>query len=87
MRPGFERAVGYFLDSGKIWNGGDLPWIGSGLYVSIIDEIRERDDAPGDETPSGDPWDVRLPTSLVILRQEAGLPAWEKNDASEWVPV
>jgi hypothetical protein len=87
VRPGFERAVGYFLASGKPWNGGDLPWIGSGLYVSIIDEIRERDDAPGDETPSGDPWDVRLPTSLVILRQEAGLPAWEKNDAGEWVPV
>jgi hypothetical protein len=87
VRPGFERAVGYFLDSGKIWNGGDLPWIGSGLYVSIIDEIRERDDAPGDETPYGDPWDVRLPTSLVILRQDVGLPAWEKNDAGEWVPV
>lgn len=87
VRPGFERAVGYFLATGKIWNGGDLPWIGSGLYVSIIDEIRERDDAPGDETPYGDPWDVRLPTSLVILRQEASLPAWEKNAAGEWVPV
>ncbi|MEZ4505687.1 MAG: hypothetical protein R2848_07430 [Thermomicrobiales bacterium] len=55
VRPGFEKAVGYFLDSGNIWDGGDLPWIGSGLYVSIIEEIRERDDAPGDEIPYGDP--------------------------------
>jgi len=87
IRPGFEKAIAHFLDTGQIWDGGDLPDITSPLYVSIIEEIRERDKAPGAEVAQGDPWDVRLPTTLVILRDKAGLPAWQKNAQSEWVPV
>jgi len=87
VRPGFEKAIAHFLDTGQIWEGGDLPDISSPLYVSIIEEIRERDKAPGAEIVQGDPWDVRLPTTLVILRDQAGLPAWQKNAQGEWVPA
>jgi len=87
VRPGFEKAIAHFLDTGQIWDGGDLPDISSPLYVSIIEEIRERDKAPGAEIVQGDPWDVRLPTTLVILRDQAGLPAWQKNAQGEWVPA
>lgn len=87
VRPAFEQAIAHFLESGQIWDGGDLPPIGSPLYVSIIEEIRERDQAPGDEIPQGEPWDVRLPTTLVKLREEPGLPAWQKNAQGEWEPV
>jgi hypothetical protein len=87
VRPGFEKAIAHFFDTGEIWDGGDLPDISSPLYVSIIDEIRERDKAPGKEVAQGDPWDVHLPTTLVLLRSQAGLPAWQKNAAGDWVPV
>jgi hypothetical protein len=87
VRPGFEKAVAHFFDTGQIWEGGDLPDISSPLYVSIIEEIRERDKAPGEEVPQGDPWDVHLPTTLLILRDQAGLPAWQKNAKGEWLPV
>ncbi|MEK6227569.1 MAG: hypothetical protein AABM40_14910, partial [Chloroflexota bacterium] len=87
VRPGFEHAIAHFLDTGEIWDGGDLPPITSPLYVSIIEEIRERDAAPGTEVAQGDPWDVRLPTTLIKLRPEASLPAWQKNAQGEWVPV
>ncbi len=87
VRPGFESAVAHFLDTAQIWNGGELPPITSPLYVSIIEEIRERDKAPGKEVPQGDPWDVRLPTTLVKLRSQASLPEWQKNAQGEWVPV
>jgi hypothetical protein len=86
VRPGFEQAVAHFLDTGEIWDGADLPPITSPLYVSIIQEIRERDQAPGDEVPQGDPWNVRLPTTLVRLRPEESLPSWHKNAQGEWVP-
>jgi hypothetical protein len=56
VRPGFEAAVAHFLDTGEVWDGADLPPIGSPLYVSIIEEIRERDRAPGAELPQGTPW-------------------------------
>lgn len=86
-RPGFEKAVAHYFSTGQIWDGGDLPDITSPLYVNIIEEIRERDKAPGDEVPQGDPWEVHLPTTLVILRDQAGLPKWEKNAQGEWLPV
>lgn len=87
VRPGFEHAVAHFLNTGETWDGGDLPPITSPLYVSIIEEIRERDKAPGNEVPQGDPWDVHLPTTLIKLRDQAALPAWKKNAQGEWVPV
>ena len=47
-----------------------LPTISSPLYLPIADEIAERLDRPGDEVPQGDPWTVRVPTSLVKLRAD-----------------
>ncbi len=87
VRPGFESAVGHFLESGELWDGGDLPPITSPLYLSIIEEIKERDKAAGGEVPQGDPWEVHLPTTLIKLRDQASLPEWQKNDKGEWVPV
>ncbi len=87
VRPGFESAVAHFLDTAQIWNGGELPPITSPLYVNIIEEIRERDKAPGKEVAQGEPWDVRLPTTLVKLRNQASLPEWQKNAQGQWVAV
>ena len=68
VRPGFEIAVTHFVETGKIWGGdGDPPQINSPLYVSIIDEIRERTGAPQGEIPVGEPWDARVPTALVLV--------------------
>ena len=88
VREGFGPAVAYFLNFGKIWMGGDVPKVSKDpLYVPIIKEILEREKAPGKETPEGQTWDVRLPTSLIILRDNAKLPAWQKNAKGEWIPV
>jgi len=86
VRPGFEHAIAHFLNTGDTWDGGDLPPITSPLYLSIIEEIRERDKAPGNELAQGDPWDVRLPTTLVKLRDDGKLPSWKKTPTGDWVP-
>jgi hypothetical protein len=86
VRPGFEAALAYFMQTGQIWNGGDLPTVTDPLYVSIIEEIKESEDAPGDEVPQGDPWEVRLPTTLVFLRDQDTLPSWHKTGDGTWVP-
>lgn len=87
VRPGFEAALDHFLTTGDTWQGGELPTIGSDLYVPIITEIEEQLGAPGSEVPQGDPWDVTLPTTLVYLRQQSSLPRWAKNGAGAWEPV
>ncbi|GAB3002041.1 hypothetical protein [Saccharothrix stipae] len=85
IRPGFEAAVAHFLDTGEIWEGADPPTLTSPLYVNIIDEIKERTQAPGAEIPQGDPWEVRLPTTLVRLRPDDSLPTWTKQPDGTWL--
>ena len=87
VRPGFEAALAHFMDTGEIWDGADPPTLTSPLYVSIIEEIKERTQAPGTEIEQGNPWDVRLPTTLVRLRSDGSLPEWAKQPDGTWLPA
>lgn len=84
-RLGFEGAIDHFMTYGEIWNGGPLPAISNPLYLPIADEIAERLDRPGDEIPQGDPWLVRIPTTLVHLRADDKLPKWQQDANGDWV--
>ena len=88
VRPGFEAAVVHYLESpkGEIWNGGPPPDIASPMYVPVIKEIQEATGAPGSEQPVGDPWEVRLPTTLVRIRPHDDLPTWQKV-GENWEPT
>lgn len=85
VRPGFEAAVAHYLETGEIWNGGPAPDVNDPLYVPIIKEIQEAQGAPGNEVPQGDPWLVRLPTTLTKLRPDDALPKWKKV-GEDWQP-
>lgn len=77
VRPGFEKAIAYFLQTGVIWNGNDPPLMNDDLYVPIIDEITEKLGAPEAMTayPEGsEPWDVHVPTSLVLVQDLGEIP-------------
>jgi len=84
-RRGFEGAIDHFLTFGETWNGGPLPPISSPLYLPIADELAERLDRLPGLAVDLDPWTVRVPTSLVHLRDDDKLPKWTKNAAGEWV--
>lgn len=86
-RLGFEGAIDHYLKIGDIWNGGPLPTVSSGMYLSIADEIAEGLDHPGDEVPQGDPWLVRIPTTLVRLRADNALPSWGQASSGNWVEI
>jgi len=85
VRLGFEGAIDHFMTYGEPWNGGPLPTISNPLYLPIADEIAERLDRPGDEVPQGDPWLVRIPTTLVHLRADDKLPKWQQDANGNWV--
>jgi len=70
VKPGFEAAVQFFLETGLIWNGGTVPVIGDPMYMSIVDEMRQ---LTGD--PQGKYWITRIPTTLTIIQDKStGLP-------------
>ncbi len=69
VNPGFEDAVQFFMSTGRIWNGGEVPVIGDPMYMSIVDEMREPLGLK-----QGKAWITTLPTSLNILQKDsAGL--------------
>lgn len=82
----FDAAVTHFLETGNIPDDDELWDINSPLYKPIVEEIKERQDATGKEEPVDKPWEVRLPTTLVKLRDDSSLPRWKKNDDGTWSP-
>jgi hypothetical protein len=81
VRPGFELALDHFLQTGEVWEGGELPPVTSDMYVPIVQELRENLGAPGDELPQGQPWEVTVPTSLIRLKTDGELPSWDSEAA------
>lgn len=98
VSPGYEAAVLHFLETGGVWEGGDEPSVTSEEYAAMLDEVeaarnRETSESPL-ETPEGageiavgDPWEIRVPTTLVKLRQDNALPEWAKDEDGRWHPV
>jgi hypothetical protein len=82
-RPGFEAALAHYHETGDVWMGEEIPDMFSKQYVSIIAEIKARNATPDEEVCIAE-WDVRLPTTLVILKDDAKLPEWKP--AKECVP-
>lgn len=71
VRPGFEKAVAYFSDTGQIWDGGDPPMIGDSTYLPIVQEITESLGKLDDGVPypeGSKPWEVIVPTTLIVLQ-------------------
>ena len=90
VRPGFEGAVAHFMETGTVPTFEELGQMASKLYVSFLGEETGSDVAIESATPYGEPWQLRLPTTLVKLRAEDTLPTWiTKADAKgviTWVP-
>lgn len=87
VRPGFEAAVSYFVEKGLLWEGRGEPTVSDPLYLSIVEEIRERTDGRLDAIPVGEPWEVRLPTTLILLRPQDAtplLPHWQRAADGAW---
>lgn len=76
VRPGFEEAVMYYMATGLIWNGGEVPVIGDDLYLSIIDELKDP------EYKLEETWETRLPSTLTVIQAKTialdaeGLPCY-----------
>lgn len=75
VRPGFEAALAHYQETGDVWLGEEMPDIYSDDYVSIIAEIKAANLAPGQEV-CVDHWQVTLPTTLVMLKDDEVLPSW-----------
>lgn len=99
VRRHYELPLLYYKWTGEIWNGGEMPTIHNELYVSIVDEMMSAADADlASATPMGEPWEIKLPTELVLLQEDSVLPDWTdelfdqggdepEEPEAEWEPL
>lgn len=66
---GMETAFMHYMATGQIWNGNDMPIIGDPLYEALAIEVMNGQTPEG--VPVGDPWLTVLPTSLVMVSDDA----------------
>jgi hypothetical protein len=74
VRRGFESTVCFFLATGRLWSGGPAPWVNHPLYIPLAAELRAAQALPDGGIQEGAPWELRLPTTLVWLQDDAQLP-------------
>jgi len=63
VRPGFEKAVNWYMATGQVWNGGEVPTLGDDLFLSLDQEMQEVE-----PTPEGLPWKTKLPSDLTVIQ-------------------
>ncbi|MCO5268828.1 MAG: hypothetical protein M9897_08035 [Brumimicrobium sp.] len=83
VRPQFEKAIMWYLDTGEIYTEGDLiPETADDRYESLLKDLYGQDEVRVEGT-----WQIRVPSMLTIiqakstyLEDEQGLPCCEEED-------
>lgn len=69
VRPQFNEAVNYYMETGDIWLGGDLvPSTDDDLYLDISDEMI---DSTTETIPPEEEWLTRVPTTMAIIQNKS----------------
>ena len=70
VREGFEDAVLHYAATKRLLDSDEeITMIDDDLYLDAIEEVKESLGAPDDAIPDPEgPWEVIVPTSLVILQ-------------------
>ena len=63
VRPGFEKAVNWYMATGQVWNGGTVPIIGEELFISLDQEMKDIE-----FKAEGLPWKTTLPSDLTLIQ-------------------
>lgn len=66
VRVPMTRAMLHFLDTGEVWAGEDAP-LASDRAISIMDDLSDVQDIEQTPKEVGNPWVIKMPTSLVTL--------------------
>ena len=82
VHPGFERAVTLFLKTGLIWGGGYLPLFSTPEVLKIYSDVELATQLDPPEQV-GDIWQIRVPTSLVMLQEDDTLPEFPPLEPEE----
>jgi hypothetical protein len=75
VRPGYERSVLLFLKTSRLWAGGYLGLFNDDDMLAIYADV-ERGLQIDPPEQVGEPWEIRVPTNMVMLQEEDTLPVF-----------
>lgn len=87
VKIGYEKAVLYFFDTGKVWMGHDFLLDSESDPYNTIDSLRIPEEGDEDYEPPAT-WFTRVPTSLTIIQSSSapldadGLPCYYCEDGT-----
>jgi hypothetical protein len=70
----YEKAVLGFLATGNIAVGDSTVVIDDPEFLAYLHELENADDLEESPVPEGAPFEIKLPTDLIILQDDAALP-------------
>lgn len=73
VRPGFESTICFFLVTGRVWSGGQVPTVGHPAFLGISEEIADSMSSQTQPTDRYPLEPVVLPTNLVMLQPTSEL--------------
>ncbi len=77
VRPSYSFTIPYFLTSGMIWDGPDSLTPANQGSVSLINEIKSAEPESERVRSKSKPWEIKVPTSMVMLQDSQKLPGLE----------
>jgi len=84
VRPGFERPVMHFLLTQKLWQGGNEKFSIAREDADLITEIDKMSLRNINSYEAvGEPWEMKVPTSLIVLSKEQTLSGEEETTEDE----
>jgi len=79
VRRGFEGAVSAFMTNGTVPTDEELWQLTTTENLPFLAETLGDTGGPDTATPYSPPWEVRLPTTLTIVRKDASFPKWKQE--------
>ena len=73
VRPGNFLIVLYFLRSGMLWQPGQSFCPVNPDDVSLSSELKILESAGDNERWESEPWEIRVPTTMVVLDESTDL--------------
>lgn len=73
VRPGYFLIVLYFLRSGMLWQPGQSFCPVNPDDVSLASELKILESAGDNERWESEPWEIRVPTTMVVLDESTDL--------------
>jgi hypothetical protein len=73
VHPDHSLKVLYYLNSGMLWQAADQLCPVNPEHIELASELKKLEQLTDDERTESEPWEIKIPTSMMVLDEEGSL--------------